>query len=102
MICAEHQLPLIYVASLLCSRCPRHIMSGKIALLRQCLNGSVMRSPVCRPFKAQMCSSVELHVLSDVGVLIARSLAVECGHGGLCVHCADALWNAGPASRHCP
>lgn len=89
-------------------------MSSKVALLRQCLNGTVMRSPVCRPIeahlrspmcrpiKAQLRFCVDAPTLSYVGVLIARPLAVECGHGGLCVHCADALWNAGPASRHCP
>ena len=31
-----------------------------------------------------------------------NALLLECGHGGLCVPCADALWRSGPAFRNCP
>mmetsp|Transcript_59221 Transcript_59221/g.145367 ORF Transcript_59221/g.145367 Transcript_59221/m.145367 type:complete len:565 (+) Transcript_59221:175-1869(+) len=30
------------------------------------------------------------------------ALLLECGHGGLCVDCATALWNNGPSGRTCP
>jgi len=30
------------------------------------------------------------------------AILLECGHGGLCVQCADMLWNLGVGHRNCP
>jgi len=30
------------------------------------------------------------------------AILLECGHGGVCVACATAIWDLGPARRHCP
>ena len=32
----------------------------------------------------------------------ADAVLVECGHGGLCVKCADTLWRQGEDGRCCP
>ena len=32
----------------------------------------------------------------------ADAVLLECGHGGLCGGCGDALWRRGPAHRDCP
>jgi len=29
------------------------------------------------------------------------AVLLECGHGGLCVTCAQSLWNRSPSNRHC-
>ena len=31
-----------------------------------------------------------------------EAIFLECGHGGVCVPCAQALWTRTPHSRHCP
>lgn len=31
-----------------------------------------------------------------------EAILLECGHGGLCMPCADSLWDQGPEGRLCP